>query len=284
MALSPVFQQGVLEHHALWQEERESRALVCHHEQAKLLAQSAVVALFGLLNGCQVRFQLACLREGNCVQAAQGRLAAVASPVSAGGGGDFEGLDGGDVHQVRAGAQVGELALLKEADLFALAGVLLNQLDLVRLVLHQFQRLRNVQLKALQRQLFLDDLLHLGLDLLDVLRGERLFHVEVVVESFLDGWADGEFGLWVQALDRLRHHMGRGVPEGFFAVLVVEGADFQVAVLGDGGAQVGDLAVDSAAAGRFGKARTQGLGYVDDRNARFKFLDASVFESDMDHR
>ena len=35
---------------------------------------------------------------------------------------------------------------------------------------------------------------------------------------------------------------------------------------------------------RFGKARTQGLGHVDDRNARFKFLDASVFESDMDHR
>ena len=52
--------------------------------------------------------------------------------------------------------------------------------------------------------------------------------------------------------------MGRGVPEGFFAVLVVEGADFQVAVLGDGGAQVGDLAVDSAAAGRFGKARARG--------------------------
>ena len=162
--------------------------------------------------------------------------------------------------------------------------MLLDQLDLVRLVLHQFQCLRNVQLKALQRQLFLDDLLHLGLDLLDVLRGEGLFHVEVVVESFLDGWADGEFGLRVQAFDRLRHYMGRGVPEGFFAVLVVEGADFQLAVLGDGGAQIGDLAVDSAAAGRFGKARAQGFGHVDDRNARFKFLDASVFESDMDHR
>lgn len=63
----------------------------------------------------------------------------------------------------------------------------------------------------------------------------------------------------VQAFDRLRHHMGGGVPEGFFAVLVVEGADFQLAVLGDGGAQIGDLAVDSAAAGRFGKAAPRDL-------------------------
>ena len=54
VALPPIVQQGVFQHHALGQEEREARALLGHHEQAQFLAQLAVVAALGLLNALQI--------------------------------------------------------------------------------------------------------------------------------------------------------------------------------------------------------------------------------------
>ena len=46
--LAPVLEQGVLEHHAVGQEEGEAGALVSQHEEAELAAQLAVVALLRL--------------------------------------------------------------------------------------------------------------------------------------------------------------------------------------------------------------------------------------------
>jgi len=47
------------------------------------------------------------------------------------------------------------------------------------------------------------DFLHLGLELLEVLRGEGTFEGEVVVEPVLDDRADGDLGLRVDGLNRL---------------------------------------------------------------------------------
>ena len=65
---------------------------------------------------------------------------------------------------MRACAEVGELALRVERDV-RIFGQIVDQLDLIRLVLflHIFDGFLTRQLKALELQLFLADLAHLGL-------------------------------------------------------------------------------------------------------------------------
>ena len=67
---------------------------------------------------------------------------------------------------MRTGAEVGELALLVEAD-DGVLGQVVDELDLERLVLllHELDGFRARQLKALELELFLADLAHFGLDL-----------------------------------------------------------------------------------------------------------------------
>ena len=47
--------------------------------------------------------------------------------------------------------------------------------------------------------------------------------IEVVVEAVVNGWTDGKLDLRIQALDRLRHHMGAGVPIGLAIGFVFKG-------------------------------------------------------------
>ena len=116
---------------------------------------------------------------------------------------------------MRTGAEVGELALLVEADDGILRQVV-DELDLERLFLffHKLDGLGARELKALELELFLADLAHLGFDLSQILRreGERGEHI--VVETVVDARADGELHLGPEALDGLRQHVGAGVPIG----------------------------------------------------------------------
>ena len=114
---------------------------------------------------------------------------------------------------MRAGAEVGELALGVEGDV-RVGGQVVDELDLVRLVLflHVFDSFLARQLKALELQLFLADLAHFGLDGIEMLLGKVERGVKVVVEAVVDRRADGELDFGPQALDGLRHHVGTGVP------------------------------------------------------------------------
>src|SRR6185437_15965402 len=60
---------------------------------------------------------------------------------------------------------------------------------------------------------------HPGLDRLQVVRGERLVHVEVVVEAVLHRRPDAELGLREQLLHGLCHDVRRGVPQDVAAVV-----------------------------------------------------------------
>ena len=208
VALAPVVEQRIFQHHALRQEEREARALVGHHEQAQLLAELAVVAALGLLQTLQIRVELLLLREGDAVDALQCLAIAVAAPVGGVAGGQLDGiaLDAAGGVEVRAGAQVDEF-------------------DLVRLLtlLHVLQRLLAGQLKALELQLLLADLAHLGLDLGQILGREGKGCVHVVVKAVLDGRADSQLHLRVQALDGLRQDVGTSMPVGAAILLIFKG-------------------------------------------------------------
>src|SRR4029078_10456381 len=101
-------------------------------EQVELRPEAAVVALAGLLELRQVLLEVGLVVEGGAVDARQLRLRHVAAPVRAGEAGELERLDRLRALQVRAAAEVGEVALRVEGDR-AVGGV--DELDLVRLPL-----------------------------------------------------------------------------------------------------------------------------------------------------
>ena len=206
----------------------DARALGQQHRKAltdavdggeifELAAELVVVALDGLLALFEVGVQLFLLRESDAVDALEHLAVRVAAPVGgvAGGQLDAVALDAAGGVEVRTGAEVGELALLVEADDGVLRQVV-DELDLERLFLffHKLDGLGARELKALELELFLADLAHFGFDLSQILRrkGERGEHI--VVEPVVDARADGELHLGPEALDGLRQHMGAGVPIG----------------------------------------------------------------------
>jgi len=125
---------------------------------------------------------------------------------------------------MRAGAEVNEFALTVERDDGILRQVV-DELDLVRLIalLHELQRFGARELKALETQLFLADLAHLGLELFKHLGRERLGAVKIIIETVLDGRADGQLHLGVQALHGLGENVAGGVTVGISVGLVFKG-------------------------------------------------------------
>ena len=223
--LTPVVDQGVFQHHALGQEEGEAGAFVGEHEQAQLLAQLPVIPALGLLDPLQIGVQLVLLGEGHAVDALEGLAVGIAPPVGAVAGSELDGvaLDPAGGVQMGAGTEVGELTLSVEADDGVLRQVV-DQLHLVRLALflHELQGFLPGQLKALQLQLLLADLAHLALDLFHDLRGEGKGRVHVIVKAVVDGRADGQLHLRVQALHSLGQDVGAGVPIGTAVFFVLK--------------------------------------------------------------
>jgi len=60
---------------------------------------------------------------------------------------------------------------------------------------------------ARDRQVLLEQIVHPLLDTIEVLGGEGLLHLEVVVEPVVDGWPDGELDLRKQLHHRVRQHV-----------------------------------------------------------------------------
>ena len=230
-------------------EHRQARSdLLREGEQVHLLAELAVVALGGLLHARLVGLELILRRERHAVDALQHRVRLGALPVCGGCAFKLERLDEARVRQVRSAAQVGPHdvavavdvvvhAQLFVADLDGRLGVervllVLDELELVRLVGLLLHRLLLGDDTAGEALRGLDDALHVLLDRLEVVGRERFGHVEVVVEAVLDDRADAELGVGTDLLHRLRHDVRRRMTHDRDAVLGVEGDRFDdVAVL-----------------------------------------------------
>ena len=223
MHLAPIVDQRVLEHHALRQEEREAGALLSQHEEPKLLAELAVVALLGLFDSGKILVELLFFREGHAVDSLERLAVGVAAPVGRVAGRQLDGvaLDAAGRVEVRAGAEIGKLALRVERDV-RVKRKIVDELDLVGLVLlfHILDGFLARQLKALKLQLFLADLAHLRLELFHDLRRKGKRRVEVIIEAVVDRRADGQLDLRMQPLDGLRQNVRTGVPVGFAIGLV----------------------------------------------------------------
>ena len=177
--------ERVEDRHPLRVPERRARRVLVEVEEVELRAEPAVVALLRLLEQLQARVEVLLAEERGAVDPGQLRVVRVAAPVGAGERGELERLDRRRVLEVRAAAEVGEVALRIERDR-ALGGV--DELDLVRLALGLEPRAGLVgrDLLALPRASLGELAVHLGLDRLEVGVVDRRREVEVVVEAVLD--------------------------------------------------------------------------------------------------
>ena len=219
-----------------------------------------MIALLGFFHGGEVCGQLLFLRERRAVYALEHLVLAVALPVCAGALDQLERLDRAGCKQVRTCAEVHKVALLVEGDLLAL-GHAVDEQHLVGLALflHQLLCLVAGQGEALELEIFLDDLLHLRLDRRQHGGVKGQIAVEVVVEAVVHGGTDRQLDFGVEALDRLRQNVRRGVAEDLLAFLVLKGVQLDLAVGGERGRQTDEFAVhgrrEHLAADGFGGSR-----------------------------
>src|SRR3954453_16276998 len=146
--------------------ERHARRVLGEVEEVELRADAAVVPRPCLLEPLEVGVEVLLVVEGRPVDASQLLVAFVAAPVGAGGACQLDSLNRLRVLQVRAPAEVGEVALRVERDRPVSS---VDELDLVRLALlaEEAARLLRGDLLAVPGTAFVELTLDLRLDLFE---------------------------------------------------------------------------------------------------------------------
>ncbi len=204
--------ERVEDRHPLRVPERRSRRVLVEVEEVELHPEAAMVTLFRLLEQCEARVEVLLAEERGAVDPRQLGVVRVAAPVGARQRGQLECLDRSRVLQVRATAEIGEVALRVERDL-PLGGV--DELDLVRLALRLEPCAGLVcgDLLTLPDAPFGELALHLRLDRVEVGVVDRRREVEVVVEAAVDRRPDRDLHAGVEPAHRLREEVGRRVAQ-----------------------------------------------------------------------
>ena len=207
--------------------EYHSRSLFLDVEEIKLLAELSVVALCGLGEHVDVLVKLLLVRPCGSVDALQHLVLGIAAPVRAGGLGKLEMLAEPHVGHMRAAAHVDVLEVVIESRMIIPADVLLEDLHLVGFI----AGLEDI-VGLLPGNLFLYDVVFLGSELvhallkvLQLLVGERVINVDIIIEAVLDHRADCHLGIGIKLLEGMPEQMGTGVADNLHAFLVLRGDD-----------------------------------------------------------
>ncbi len=113
---------------------------------------------------------------------------------------------------MRSPAQVQELAVPVHRDHFVV-GKLLEPLQLEGVVGEELPSLLLGDLPALEGEVLLHHLAHLGFDALEIFWGEGLGNVEIVIEALVDGRPESDAGGGDQLPHSRGQHVGRGVSQ-----------------------------------------------------------------------
>ena len=272
--------------HALRVPERRARRALGDVEEVELAPEPAVVAALRLLEPLEVCVEVGLREEGRAVDPRQLRVVLVAAPVRAGEARQLDRLDRLRVLEVRAAAEVGEVALRVERDV-ALRRV--DELDLVVLALlgEELLRLVGGDLLALPGAALLQLALDLRLDLLERVLADRLRELEVVVEAVLDRRPDRDLRARIEAPDGLGQQVRRGVAQDVERVRVVRVArrqDLDRLPVLERQAQVLDLSVRAHEDGLLGQLRPDRGSRVEPRRAVGKFEFRRVGKNDLHDR
>src|ERR1041385_7998318 len=164
-------------------EERAARRDRMEAEEIELLAELSVIAALGLLEQLEVALEIIFGRPRRAVDPLQHGVSLVTAPVSAGHARQLECAELAGRRNVGATAKILPFALLVDRN--TILGDSFEDLDLVALA-HRGEELHGLGLRHLvsrDDEIPRHDLLHLLLDLLEIVRRERLGAHEVVVEA-----------------------------------------------------------------------------------------------------
>ena len=222
--------------------------LLLHVKEVHFAAQLAVIALGGLVKHVQVGLELVLVLEGDTVDALQHRAVTIAAPIGPRHAHQLEGVRGHlpGMLQMRAAAQVLPVAVPVHAQRLV-AGDGVDQFDLEGLaaLLVMPDRAGAVPDFGAHGIAGVDDLLHLLLDQAQILGGERLGAVEIIVPAIFDHRADGDLHIRPDLLHGAGHDMGQIVADQLIGLrLVLQGVDGDAGIGGDRPLQVPMLAVD----------------------------------------
>ncbi len=174
---------------------------------------------------------------------------------------------------MRTDAEINEIALPVEADLLTFRDFA-DIFGLVVLADTVEEGDRRVAVPDFARDLLVaaHDLAHARLDLLEILGRERLGAGEIVIEPGFGRRPEGDLGIGIQFLDRLRHDMGGIVAQNLepFRHLPSDDRNGRVAV--DDGREIAHPAVDPDGDRRFRQTRSNSRGDIgaSDRTGEFE--------------
>ena len=265
--------------------EHRAGRLLLEMEQIHLAAELAMVALLGLLDLLEIGVELLLLGEGGAVDAGQHLAVGIAAPIGARDLHQLEGVaDLAGRGHVRAAAEIEPVALLVDLDLLVFRdGV--DQLDLEHLALVAKHLLGLLAAPHFLGEGFVarDDLAHLLLDRVEVLRRERLVAEEVVIEAVLDHRADGDLGAGPQALHRFRQHVRGVVADQLQRARVVAGEELDLGVALDRIGEVGHRAVERHRDRALGERGRDALGDIEPGDVLGIFPACAVGKGQRDH-
>ena len=173
------------------------------HEQTQFAAQLAMVARFGFFEARHVFVQLFLRRVTGAIQTLQLRVVGVAAPEGAGDRQQFDGFDAARRRQVRAATQIEEIALTINRDR-RIVGQGVDKFGFIRIIGEEFKRRFARNRLAGDGQILFGQFHHLRFDCGEIVLADSS-HVDVVVVTVFERRADGEFGVGIQFLNRLRH-------------------------------------------------------------------------------
>ena len=241
--------------------EHLTGGLFLHVEQVHFAAQFTVVAFGGLFQHQKVGFEVVAVLEGDAVDTLKHLAVAVAAPVGAGHGHQFERITGHltCVLQVRAAAQILPVAVPVHADRLTIIGDRVDQFDLIVFTV-LFVIRDGIGTRPDLGPDFVagvDDVFHLLFNRAEVFGCEGLFAVKVIVPAVVDNGADGDFDVGPDFLHRAGHDVRQIVADQFKRLgRVLHGVDRDVRVGVDRPLQIPVLAVDGGRDRFFG----QGFG------------------------
>src|SRR5207302_6046655 len=205
--------------------------------------------------------------EGGAVEPLQLLAAGVVFPVGAGDAEQLQGADLAGMRDMRATAQVDELALTIEAEAGVLLQIVVDVLDLVALgqVGDQRPRLAGRPLEALERLRFLDEAAHLFFDAREVFFLDGGSGVDIVVEAILDGRPERQLHPREEPHDGAGHDVSRAMAQDVerFGILIGKYLEADLAVAcGNFTVKVNNYAVHFGGNGCLGEPFTDAFGHI----------------------
>ena len=286
MYLTPVINQLIADNHTIWMEEWETWAFLMNAKEIQLFAQLAMVTLGSLLQHLQISIQIILLFKGSTIDTLQHLVLFTATPVSTSHALQLQSLYLACRNYMRACTKVSKLTLNIQRNLCILWQIV-NQLYLVVLTSlgEHIQSFLTANQLTLQLQVLLDNLVHFLLDVLQILIGKALLHVNIIVETIFNSRTNGQLNIFilVQTLYSLSKNMRCSMTEGMTSPFILKGQKLNSSILVQYRCQIHNFIINTYSQNLLSQAVANRLYQFQGSNACLCFSDRSIRHSQFNH-